>query len=258
MTASSFAHLQPLQAQLNAHPLYGALRDLADLRVFMSHHVFSVWDFMSLIKYLQQRIAPAEVPWRPRGEPAVRYFINQLVLEEESDALEVGDGQGYGSHFEFYCQAMHEIGADGELPRRFLARVEQAGVAAALAAAEVPAPAREFVTTTFAFIATDKPHVVAAALAWGRERAIPEMFRSFLAAMGITPAQAPLFHRYLERHIHLDEDFHGPLSLRLLESLCGGDPVKHREAEQAAAAAIQARLRFWDGVLAAITAQRVC
>jgi ferredoxin len=44
--------------------------------------------------------------------------------------------------------------------------------------------------------------------------------------MAVTEAQAPVFHYYLKRHIHLDEDFHAPLSLRLLAALCGGDPVK--------------------------------
>ena len=96
------------------------------------------------------------------------------------------------------------------------------GVERALATADVPEPSRRFMRTTFGFIATGKPHVVGAALALGREQIIPPMFRALMAKMGIAAERAPRFHYYLERHIHLDEDFHAPMSLRLLESLCGG------------------------------------
>lgn len=74
------------------------------------------------------------------------------------------------------------------------------------------------------------------------------MFRSLLKRMGIGRQQAPLFHLYLERHIDLDGDSHGPMSLRMLDMLCGGDPDTVREAEAAAREAIEARLRLWDAV----------
>lgn len=253
MAEIDFGHLRSLQDELAHHPIYESLRTLDDLRVFMGHHVFSVWDFMSLIKYLQQRMAPVQVPWMPSGDPALRFFVNQLVLEEESDTIPGRDGApAYASHFESYCAAMAEVGADAELPSRFLALVREKGIDAALYDDMVPVPARYFSETTFAFIREDKPHEVAAALAVGRERVIPEMFRSFLREMHVSEAQAPAFHYYLKRHIHLDEDFHGPLSLSLLEALCAGDPAKVSEAHTAAEEAICARIRFWDGVLEAI------
>jgi hypothetical protein len=257
MAELNLEHIRPLQDELNQHPIYESLRSVEDLRVFMQHHVFSVWDFMSLIKYLQQQIAPIRVPWAPAGDPALRHFINQLVLEEESDAVSGPDGSRlYGSHFEHYCSAMAEIGADAEAPRRFLALIEDKGVDAALYSDEVPLPSRYFSETTFCFIREDKPHAAAAALALGREHVIPGMFRRFLREMHVSELQAPMFHIYLKRHIHLDEDFHAPLSLQLLEAMCGDDSEKIEEAETAAEEAICARIRFWDGVLDAIKAQR--
>lgn len=257
MAALKLEHILPLQEELSRHPVYEALRTIEDLRVFMTHHVFSVWDFMSLVKYLQQRITPIEVPWIPRGDPQLRYFINQLVLEEESDTA---SGEGgilvYGSHFEYYCNAMSEIGADGRMPREFLDLVREKGVDDALYADLVPLPARCFSETTFGLIGEDKSHQVAAALAVGRERVIPDMFRRFLREMHVNESQAPAFHYYLKRHVRLDEDFHGPLSLRLLETLCAGDPAKIEEAETAAEESICARIRFWDGVLDAIESGR--
>lgn len=257
MSALNLEHLQPLRAQLEQHAIYGALQRIEDLRIFMRHHVFSVWDFMSLIKYLQRAIAPTAVPWRPTSDPSLRYFINQLVQEEESDAVPLADGEVlYASHFELYCRAMDEVGADSSIPKRFLELVAEGDLDAAFYSDLVPLPARYFCETTFCFIREDKPHLVAAALALGRETLIPEMFRRFLTQMGIGEDQAPIFHAYLKRHIHLDEDFHGPLSMRLLETLCGEDPERIEEAETAAEEAICARIRFWDGVLAAIQAGR--
>lgn len=243
--------LNPLRHKLDNHPVYSAVHTIADLRLFMSHHVFSVWDFMSVVKYLQQEIAPATYPWVPRGNPLVRYFINQLVLEEESDQAP-NDAQGnpsYASHFELYCTAMREVGADPSMVQAFVASVEKEGIDAAFALDIAPNASRQFMENTFGFLSSGKPHVVAAAFALGREHIIPGMFRAFLQRMGITEQEAPTFHFYLQRHIHLDADFHGPISLLLLNELCGGDKTKLQEAEAAACAALEARLCFWDGIL---------
>lgn len=243
-----------LDEKLNKHPLYSAIATVDQLRVFMAHHVYSVWDFMSLLKYLQYRIAPASVPWKPHASADVRFFINQIVLGEESDeGLPGADGKPvYSSHFELYCDAMREIGADPADAIRFADMAWERGIDSALASGIAPAPAHAFMQSTFGFIATDKPHVVGAAFALGREHIIPEMFRALLARMNITEQEAPAFHYYLKRHIHLDEDFHAPLSLKMVNELIGGDAGKLREAEEAAHAAVEARIGFWDGVLATL------
>jgi hypothetical protein len=248
------AFIESLRVKLEAHPIYAAVASLADLRVFMQHHVYSVWDFMSLIKYLQNEVAPARWPWTPGSDASVQRFINELVLEEETD-ITLPDQEGFTSHYMLYLAAMREVGADADTPARFVQLAGEQGMDAAFASGLAPAPSAAFTRTTFDFIASGKPHAVAAALALGREHVIPSMFRAFLARMAVTEAQAPSFHYYLNRHVHLDEDFHAPLSLRLLAALCGDDAVKWREAEAAAEAAVNARLQFWDGVLEALPSQ---
>lgn len=240
--------------RLEGHPVYAAVRTVEDLRVFMQHHIYSVWDFMSLIKYLQGVVAPSAYPWVPRGDANVRRFINELVLEEESDEAygDDGKGQSFSSHFELYHHAMREIGADVAPSAGFVEAVTRDGIDAALMRPDIPEPSRTFTRATFDFIASGKPHTVAAALALGREHIIPCMFRSILKNIGISDEQAPTFHFYLNRHIHLDEDFHAPLSLRLLNQLCAGDESKIDEAVDAAQRAVEARIAFWDGVLAAL------
>lgn len=255
----SASAIAALDEKLNNHPLYSAVQTLDQLRVFMAHHVYSVWDFMSLLKYLQSRLAPAAVPWKPHASAATRFFVNQIVLGEESDeGLPAADGSPtYVSHFELYCDAMREIGADPADAIRFSEQAAVRGIDSAFALGVAPQPARQFMQATFGFIAGDKPHVVGAAFALGREHIIPEMFRSLLARMHITEQDAPAFHYYLKRHIHLDEELHAPLALQMVNELVGGDAVKLREAEEAARAAVEARIRLWDGVLAAMNAAKI-
>ncbi|MDT8387782.1 MAG: DUF3050 domain-containing protein [Thiogranum sp.] len=243
--------IQSYREALDNHPIYAAVRSIEDLQRFMEHHVYSVWDFMSLIKYLQAQVAPASVPWTPGGDTTIRRFINELVLEEESDLVPIGTdgGEVAISHFELYCKAMQEIGADPAAALAFVERVRQQGIHPALHDACIPQASREFMQSTFGFLDSNKPHIVAAALALGREHIIPGMFRALLERIGIDEQQAPGFHFYLNRHVHLDADFHAPLSLKLVNGLCGDSEARVREAESAARQAVKARLRFWDAVL---------
>ena len=246
-TAITSEIIADFKNRLENHPIYEAVSTIEDLQCFMEHHVYSVWDFMSLIKYLQSKIAPVAYPWTPQGDGSVRRFINELVLEEESD--ETINSEEFSSHFELYHRAMQEIGADTSVSSDFLASLSHKSIDEALTTSNIPKPSRDFTGTTFSFIQSDKPHEVAAALALGREHIIPCMFRSILDKIGVSEDQAPIFHFYLKRHIHLDEDFHAPLSLRLLNGLCGGDGRKNEEAISAAHLAVNARIEFWDGVL---------
>src|SRR5258708_7014919 len=101
--------LTTLKVALLNHPIYQEIDRLDSLRLFMEHHVFAVWDFMSLLKTLQQRICCVEVPWLPGIDPLGSRLVNEIVLAEESDA----DGKGeFASHFELYHRAMSRCGAN--------------------------------------------------------------------------------------------------------------------------------------------------
>jgi len=255
MTTFPLENVKSLRKELATHPVYAAVKDKDDLAIFMQHHIYSVWDFMSLVKYLQNQIAPARTPWVPHGDAQVQRFINDIVLEEESDeGIPLEDGTPtYTSHFNLYALAMEEVRKGSSEPiRMFVDKVISDSLETALETIQVPAPAKEFMETTFGFIHSDKPHVIAAAFALGREHIIPEMFRALLDKMKISREEAEVFHYYLDRHIELDGDHHGPMSLRMLDLLCEGDEAKIAEAEEAALHAIQARIKFWDGVLLAI------
>ena len=253
MSILHLSYLPELKARLDQHPLYTAVRTPADLRCFMQHHVYAVWDFMSLLKYLQGAIAPVSLPWQPTGDAALtaaQRLINEIVLGEETDeGLPDANGQpSFISHFDLYLGAMQEVGADTAPVLAFLRQVKKKGVDKALRRADIPEASRRFMTSTFDVIDAGRTPAVAAAFALGREQVIPGMFRALLADLGISRQQAPLFHYYLERHIHLDGELHGPLSLNLLAHLCGDSAAKLRQVERAAKKAVKARVALWDAV----------
>ena len=78
-------NLAPLRNELLGHPIYRRIDSLNALHVFMQHHVFAVWDFMSLLKALQRRLCCIDVPWLPPANHLAARFINEIVLGEESD-----------------------------------------------------------------------------------------------------------------------------------------------------------------------------
>ncbi|MFF7469579.1 DUF3050 domain-containing protein [Streptomyces sp. NPDC008092] len=232
---------------MTAHPLYQRISDRAHLAAFMAHHVFAVWDFMSLLKSLQQELTCVDVPWVPRGSAVARRLVNDIVLVEESDAL----NGGFTSHFELYRAAMTEADADTAPVDTFVALLAEGhDVPAALRVAQVPAPAAEFVRTTFGII-TDRPlHCRAAAFAFSREDLIPDMFDQVLREEGT--GGFPLFRDYLARHIEVDGEEHTPMALQMVADLCGTDDARWHEATETVLVALEARSRLWDGITAAM------
>ena len=243
------ARLAPLQASLAAHPLYASIRTPAHLRLFMQSHVFAVWDFMSLLKALQSRLTCTSVPWRPTAFPESRRFINEIVFGEESDlyaGLPI-------SHFELYFQAMQEFGADTASIAALLASITPTtSVHAFRTPAGAPDEACRFVETTFTLIRSASLPALAAAFTFGREDAIPTIFRALVRELDQRENNLTKFVWYLERHIEVDGEDHGPLSLRMIEDLCGDNQQLWTEAGDAAAQAIEARLQLWNGILARI------
>jgi hypothetical protein len=241
--------IAPLRARLAAHPLYRSICSEAQLRLFMQSHVFAVWDFMSLLKALQIRLTCVTVPWQPTALPESRRFINEIVLGEESDHFA---GRAI-SHFELYLEAMRQAGADTSKIERLIEGLGKTPVLPAIEAASIPEGAHAFLRTTFELIETGKLHALAAAFTFGREDVIPDMFRSLVRDLNRENDGAfATFIWYLERHIEVDGEDHGPLSLRMVADICGDDETRWREAAEAAEAALEARLRLWDSILEAI------
>ena len=245
--------LKSLRNQINTHVMYGQLSTIEDVKLFMQNHVFAVWDFMSLLKALQSSLTNTTVPWTPRRNGAAARFINEIVMDEESDIDENGEVK---SHFEMYIDSMDQIHADTAPIKEFTNAIQK-GVSINTAAAmiEMHSTIKAFLDFTFGIIAEGKPHCIAAAFTFGREDVIPDMFLEIIQQSKTSPEDerySKLLY-YLNRHIELDGDEHGPISLKMVENLCGDDDTKWTETLKTAKSALQHRIDLWSLISNAIS-----
>lgn len=249
--------LDPIRARIVDHSAYKAIHDLQDLNTFMEHHIYAVWDFMSLLKALQNKLTCTQVPWVPVGSPQARYLINEIVCGEESD---VAYGKpGHLSHFELYLEAMEQTGANTAGISQLIQAIQNGTpVREAISAAAIPTHAQDFLKFTFDVIDTEKPHIIAAVFTFGREDLIPKMFHTLVTDMHRQfPDQMDIFKYYLDRHIEVDGDHHGHLALEIITELCGDNLIKWEEVKTYALQALESRNHLWNGVLNEIKKQPV-
>lgn len=234
-----------LRSRLERHPVFDAITDMESLRAFMQVHVFAVWDFMSLAKRLQRDLTCVTLPWMPPADPAAARLINDIILAEESDV----DAHGQpASHLDLYLVAMRDVGASTAMFEVFLGSL-RAGMALddAFEAAGVPRFVRRFVGHTLDTCQQGTTVQAMASFFYGRENVIPGMFQGLLDRWGLSSAQAPGFVYYLQRHIELDGDNHGPAASRMISAALGRSPDALEEARRAARDALVARHDLWDG-----------
>lgn len=220
--------------ELADHPMYRELSSIENIRTFMQYHVFAVWDFMSLLKSLQKEITCTTIPWTDsKYNPELVRLINEIVLAEESDVDDRGEA---ASHFSLYMQAMNEIGADTELIENFLKTYNLE---------LLPQDLKEIVAYHLDLANNGKVHEVASSFFYGREKLIPDMFNSIVKVLKDQNMDCPTLIYYLERHIELDGDEHGPKALQCLKELIDND-IKKKEVIDVACESLEKRWQLWD------------
>lgn len=247
--------IEPLRQEIINHKVYSLIKDTDDLKIFMQYHVYAVWDFMSLLKSLQNNLTCTSVPWFPKGSAETRHLINEIVVGEESDVDSFGVRK---SHFELYLDAMKQCGANTSHIEKFTASLKENGnFKQAYEISQTPPSATEFVDFTFRIINSNKAHLQAAIFTFGREDLIPGMFLSIINDIHKSfPHSISIFKYYLERHIEVDGDHHSHLALQMTENLCNNNPTFWGEAEQVIIESLKKRIELWDGVYNEIKAAR--
>lgn len=237
------------------HPVYHEMKSIDDIRIFMEHHIYAVWDFMSLLKSLQNKLTCTSAPWFPVGSANTRFLINEIVVGEESDVDPDGNRL---SHFELYLKAMNQAGANTEPIQAFIESLKLDGdLESAFQKANVPLAARDFVRQTFKIIHEGKTHAMAATFTFGREDLIPNMFIALIADQESQfPGNLSLFKYYLERHIEVDGDHHSHLAIDMTCQLCCTDSTYWKAATESTVAALESRIGLWNGVYNTILQNR--
>ena len=236
---------------LNSHKLFKDSEKFSEeeLKIFMSYHVYAVWDFMSIVKYLQNHICPSFYPWKPSKytKNGIAHFINEIIYSEESDADEHGN---YFSHFDLYIMAMKDIGVDIKEINNFILSSDLNDMKFETPNSfNIPNESMEFVKNTFKCLNSDSFANTAAIFTYGRETTIPDMFSKILNKIDVDNTNFSKLRLYIERHIDIDSSRHGPLSLKLFEYAHENNQDKYDEAIKYAIMSIDKRINLWDGVL---------
>ena len=152
----------------------------------------------------------------------------------------------YISHFDLYIQAMKDIHADTSK----IENLVDSDISAEnnFKDSDIPDCAKDFLSTTFEILSKNKLHMTAALFTYGRETTLPNMFINILKMIENIENTDHL-KLYLKRHIDIDGNRHGPLSLKLYNHTNNNDPHKTREALDVSMIAIDARYKLWSSIL---------
>lgn len=237
--------LNQMRNDLFNHKIYNAIKTKEHMKIFMEAHIFAVWDFMVLLKSLQNWLTCTSPLWIPTKNTNSARFINLIVLGEETDEILPGK---IISHYELYLQAMKDIGADVTEIELFIGKIER-GVDpfVAINESKIDDFVKEFVKNTFRVAFGNDISCIVSSFYFGREDPIPKMFQKFINEIEDDPIYANV-KLYLQRHIDVDSDEHGPLSYKLLEETYVNDKSLNVIIESGISA-IQFRIILWNGIL---------
>lgn len=240
--------ITPLQQTIIQHPLYKKITTIQDVQKFMELHLYAVWDFMSLLKSLQQQLTCTTIPWIPKGNPNSRYLINEIVIGEECDVDEKGNRM---SHFELYINAMQQCGANPSTIQNFITQLTRGeNINHVIQQSSIPDAAKQFMLFTFDVIKNEHPGVQAAVFTFGREDLIPDMFLSIVGDLAQNfPDKLAGLKYYLERHIEVDGGHHSNLAFEMTTELCGTNKALWERATIVSKQCLHHRIQLWDAVM---------
>lgn len=208
------------------HPVYLKIDTPYALRTYMEHHVFFVLDFMFLVKSIQNKFTNTSNIWSPvcidSKNPMLGCYINEIVATEETDRAFGGK-----SHLTYYIDAMKEAKADTSEIMKVIKLIKEQKYIDLLDSNNMVI--NGIVKQIYDLKENPNPYVSLGVFAIARENIIPEMFTNIVKTIDSAfPGNFTKMRTYLDRHIELDGEEHGPMSRMMLEAI----PEEYTDAVQ--------------------------
>ena len=187
---------------------------------------------------------PRILPWAQDYDDGSNCSDDNSGLCEESDEI---DNIGYISHFEIYLLAMDKINADVSqinfLTKRLKSEEYDKNLINELSIYD---EVKDFIKFDLDIALSGNLPKIVGSFTLGREKVIPNMFSYILACIEYNNSTKNLL-TYLKRHINIDGDRHGPLSIKLLDTICDSDEA-YELAYNSGITSLQLRLKVWDRI----------
>ena len=242
--------INELKQSLTSHKLFSRKLNVVQIRQFMESHIFSVWGFMSLLKSLQSEITVSDIPWIPNKNTrnGLTNFINEIVLCEESDDI---NEIGYISHFEIYLLAMEKAKASASQINLLIRKLKKEKYNTKLIEdLDIYEEVKDFIKYDIDIAQSGNLPKIVGSFTLGREKVIPNMFNYIVSCIEYDESTKNLL-TYLKRHINIDGDRHGPLSIKLLDTICDSDEA-YALAYNSGITSLKLRLKVWDRIASEI------
>jgi hypothetical protein len=154
--------------------LYSCIKTEDDFRVFMENHIFTIWDYMSLLKALENSFRNDSLPWFPSRNAKSLKTLHEVVCQEEF----ASDGKGeIKSNFEMYLETMEEIGANTSDILNVLSHARSIDIIQeALTLSNNNVESSYYTRFIYNIIKSGKPHLMATVLALSKETSFPSLF----------------------------------------------------------------------------------
>ena len=227
--------------KLSHHEIYGKLTSSVNINCFMSYHIFAVWDFMKLLKSLQNKMGIALQEQLAAYPSEIKKLIEEIVFAEESDLYPYGQPNKY---FALYLQAISEIGVDEDCLWSFLESQDNLH--------SLKPGIRELVESNLNIARTGTMEEIIAAFFCGREQLTAQIFTSIIKVLKQEGKECPILLGYIERLTQSNSHKRPILAFKLLDYICNNKNDKII-ALQAGLEALNLREQLWDYALAEIT-----
>ena len=247
--------IAPFNSKLINHKIYGQISDMRKTKIFMESHVFSVWEYLTMLKALQRELATRDISFLHENVPDLPYLINQIVLNEEIEEESRGEYLSAMGLYQLYINSMDEIGADSNPIKYFVDCIKvnknwNNTIRDTITRFDnIPIQTYEYLNYNLKMIELSEIHELAGIFFFGRED-INSKFILLIKSNIEHEKSLSNLKNIIKRHVDDDSKNKNPILGEYINNiLCKDDDKKWKKVEISVIEAIKKRIELWDGML---------